>query len=111
MKPIEQTRSGDGKSPLFPKRGLAAAGPMTPFIVSLLLVQVVLLVALNWRTAPNQTEVGHMGAAVYLWNAGKFDVYHVNPPLVRAISGLPVVLCGPRYDWTYYSTSPANRCE
>jgi hypothetical protein len=34
-------------------------------------------------TMPNRTEAGHLGAAVYLWHTGKFNVFHVNPPFVR----------------------------
>ena len=61
----------------------------------LLAVQAFLVGWIGWGTCPNKTEVGHMGAAVYFWHTFRFDVFNVNPPLTRMISGLPVVLCNP----------------
>jgi len=81
-------------------------------LVALLLIQTLLLAHLLWSNSPNRTEVGHIGAAVYLWHTGKLDVFHVNPPLVRVIAGAPVALfCNPSYDWTGYSPRPQDRCE
>ena len=81
-------------------------------IVVLLFIQALLLVYLSWSTSPNRTEIGHVGAAVYLWNTGKFDVFHVNPPLVRAVAGISIALfCNPEYDWKPYSSRPQDRSE
>ena len=81
-------------------------------LVTLLLIQALLLAYLSWATSPNRTEVGHIGAAVYLWHTGEFDVFHVNPPLVRMIAGAPVALfCSPNYDWKPYSPRPQDRSE
>ena len=81
-------------------------------LVALLLIQASLLTYLSWSTSPNRTEVGHLGAAVYFWNFGKFDVFHVNPPLVRIITGAPIALfCKPKYDWKAHSTRPLARSE
>ena len=81
-------------------------------LVVLLCTQASLLTYLSWATAPNRTEGGHIGAAVYLWHTGKFDVFHVNPPLTRFIVGMPVTLfCNPNYDWKPYSPRPQGRCE
>ena len=81
-------------------------------LVTLLLTQASLLICLSWSTSPNRTEVGHIGAAVYLWHTGKLDVFHVNPPLVRAVAGAPVALfCNSNYDWTGYSPRPQDRSE
>lgn len=52
-----------------------------------------------------------MAATAYLWQTLRFDVFHVNPPLVRAVSGLPVAVCRPRYDWEHYSSRPQDRSE
>ena len=82
------------------------------FLITLLFTQASLLAYLSWSTSPNRTETGHIGAAVYLWHTGKLDVFHVNPPLVRAIAGAPVALfCNPNYDWKPYSPRPQDRCE
>ena len=80
--------------------------------ITLLLTQTLLLAYLSWSTSPNRTEAGHIGAAVYLWHMGKLDVFHVNPPLVRAVAGAPVALfCNPNYDWKPYSPRPQDRSE
>ena len=81
-------------------------------LLLLLIIQTSLLAYLSYSTSPNNTEVGHIGAAVYLWHTGKFDVFHVNPPLVRFIAGAPIALfCNPNYDWTGYSPRPQDRSE
>ncbi|MGO8747045.1 MAG: hypothetical protein ACLQNE_13740 [Thermoguttaceae bacterium] len=66
---------------------------------------------IGWGACPSKVEVGHMAAAVYFWRTLRFDVFHVNPPLTRIISGLPVVQCGPNYDWDFYSSRPQDRPE
>lgn len=82
------------------------------FAVSLLLcIQALLMGWIGWVSCPNRTEVGHMAATVYLWHTLHFDVFHVNPPLTRVISGLPVVLSRPNYDWNFYSSRPRDRSE
>lgn len=81
-------------------------------MVLLLCIQATLLGYLSWSTSPNRTEIGHLGAAVYFWHTGKFDVFHVNPPLTRFIAGAPIALfCNPKYDWSGYSPRPQDRCE
>jgi hypothetical protein len=60
---------------------------------------------------PNKTEVGHMAAAVYFWKTLRFDVFHVNPPMTRIVSGLPIILCDPKYNWDCYSPRPQDRSE
>ena len=80
--------------------------------VTLLFTQASLLAYLSWSTSPNCTEVGHIGAAVSLWHTGKLDVFHVNPPLVRIIAGMPVALfCNPEFSLIPYSHRPQDRCE
>ncbi|MDR0610502.1 MAG: hypothetical protein LBG58_10365 [Planctomycetaceae bacterium] len=44
-------------------------------MVLLLIVQVLLLGYLSWSTSPNRTEIGHLGATIYLGHTGKFDVF------------------------------------
>ena len=70
-----------------------------------------LLLCLNWTTSHNRTEDGHIGAAVYFWKTGRFDVFCVNPPLPRVICGAPIALCRPNYDWKSYSPRPQDRAE
>jgi len=88
------------------------AVPRSCFVFLLLLVQVFLLAYLSWSISPNRTESAHIGTSVYLWHTQKFDVFHVNPPLVRIVAGAPVALfCNPNYDWKPYSPRSQDRSE
>ncbi|MDR1269673.1 MAG: glycosyltransferase family 39 protein, partial [Planctomycetaceae bacterium] len=82
------------------------------YVAVLLFIQAVLLTYLSWSTSPNRTEIGHLGATAYFWHTGKFNVFHVNPPLVRIIAGAPVfIFCNPKYNDKTYSPLPEKRCE
>jgi len=71
-----------------------------------------LITYLSWSTSPNRTEIAHLAACIYVWQKRKFDVFHVNPPLVRIIAGSPIALfCNPNYDWSGYSPRPQDRTE
>jgi hypothetical protein len=49
--------------------------------------------------SPHLDEVGHLPAGISHWQLGRFDLYRVNPPLVRSVAALPVLLAGPTTDW------------
>jgi hypothetical protein len=66
---------------------------------------------LSYRTSVNRTEVAHAGAAAYFYQTFRYDVFHVNPPLTRYITGLPILLSAPKYDWKNYSPRPQDRSE
>jgi len=91
-------------------RGAAGRGHRT-VLVSLLVVHAALLAWIGWQTSPNRTEVGQMAAGLYTWHTLRFDVFHVNPPLVRAAATLPAALCSPEVDFSAYSPLPRQRCE
>ncbi|NQT15338.1 MAG: hypothetical protein HQ582_21460, partial [Planctomycetes bacterium] len=77
----------------------------------LLFINAVLVGWIGWASSPNKTETGHMAATVYFWHTLHFDVFHVNPPLTRVITGLPVSLCRPKHNWDFYSSRPQDRSE
>jgi hypothetical protein len=82
------------------------------YILFLFFAQALCLVYLSWHTSPNRTEVGHLGAMAYFWHTGKYDVFNVNPPLIRMIAGIPVFLfCEPQVDFHTYSPRPQDRSE
>lgn len=64
--------------------------------------------------APVQNEDAHLASGVSHWLFMKFDLYRVNPPLVRAAAALPVL---GRFDknerngWFRYSERPFVRSE
>ena len=61
--------------------------------------------------SPCIDEVGHLAAGLSHWQLGRFDLYHVNPPLVRMVAALPVLLAQPKTDWSQYSDAPGARSE
>lgn len=61
--------------------------------------------------APNMDEVGHLVAGQYVWKFGKFDLYRVNPPLVRTLASLPLWLDDPDHGWVGYNNEPGARPE
>lgn len=61
--------------------------------------------------SPTIDEVAHMAAGVSHWELGRFDLYRVNPPLVRLLATLPVATAGYVADWTSYNAAPGERAE
>jgi len=67
---------------------------------------------LGWgatRHSPAWDEVGHFSAGISHWHLGQFILYRVNPPLVRMVATMPVVLAGPKTDWHELSEDPWAR--
>ena len=84
----------------------------TPLLVTILLLQAALLLRLGWLTSPNRTELGHFVAARNLWKNQKFDLFHVNPPLVRVLAAWATChLTTLQDDWNDYSSNPRDRSE
>ncbi len=46
--------------------------------------------------SPSIDEVGHLAAGLSHWQLGRFDLYHVNPPLVRMVAAVPVLFAQPK---------------
>jgi hypothetical protein len=84
----------------------------TPLLTLALVVQALLLLQLAWTTSPNRTELGHMAAALRLYETSRADLFHVNPPLTRMLVGPAVAWCiKPQTNWDDYSTDPTKRSE
>src|SRR5436190_1873402 len=64
-----------------------------------------------WRQSPTLDEIGHLPAGILLWQYGRFDLYRVNPPLVRAVAAIPALLADVKTDWHRLSSDPRNRPE
>jgi hypothetical protein len=80
-------------------------------VVGLLLVHAGLLAYGAAVHSPCIDEVGHMAAGLSHWKLGRFDLYHVNPPLVRMVAVVPVLFAEPKYDWSEYSDRLESRSE
>jgi len=61
--------------------------------------------------SPTHNEPAHLAAGVSHWELGHFDLYKVNPPLVRQIAALPVMAAGARTEWNDYFEGAATRPE
>ncbi len=61
--------------------------------------------------SPTVDEVGHLSAGVSHWQLARFDLYRVNPPLVRMVAALPVLAMRPITNWQGYSEDTAQRPE
>jgi len=69
---------------------------------------------LLWGAAvhsPTFDEVGHLAAGISHWKLARFELYRVDPPLVRSIAALPVVLLGCKVDWRAYYDARTDRPE
>jgi hypothetical protein len=49
---------------------------------------------LAWRDHRWIDEMGHLGAGGHAWASGDFQLYKVNPPLVRLLGSVPLVFSG-----------------
>lgn len=79
---------------------------------SLVLLQVLLL---GWSArvhSPTWDETGHLAAGISHWELGRFDLYSVNPPLVRTVAAAGAMAFDePKMDWDYYRSDPTMRTE
>jgi hypothetical protein len=80
--------------------------------VALLLVTHAGLLAYSaWQHSPVAPEVFHLPAGVSHWRLGRFDLFRVNPPLVRTVAAVPVLGASPRTNWATYLPDPLYRAE
>lgn len=63
------------------------------------------------RHSPSIDEVGHLPAGLSHWHLGRFDLYRVNPPLIRLVAALPVLLARPATDWSRLAEGDQGRPE
>lgn len=77
----------------------------------LLSVQAALL---GWSAtchSPTDLEPAFLASGISHWKFATYELYRVNPPLVRMVAALPVLFIDHKEDWTYYSDGSANRPE
>jgi 4-amino-4-deoxy-L-arabinose transferase-like glycosyltransferase len=80
--------------------------------VGMLAIHAVLLAWGGQYHGPTCNEPGHLSAGLSHLHTGRFDLYHVNPPLVRMIAALPVVAWGPDMaDFEWPPVTPSSRRE
>jgi hypothetical protein len=80
-------------------------------VVSLLLSQAIMLAVGAALHSPAMDDVAHLAAGISNWELGTFDLYKVNPPLVRTIAALPAMAARAKSDWNSYYTGVGARAE
>ncbi len=63
------------------------------------------------KHSPTSLEPAFIVAGLSVYEFGRFDLFNVNPPLVRCFSAIPVMLCGYEMDWSGYTSQYAYRPE
>ncbi len=80
-------------------------------VVLLLAIQAGLLVYSATRHSPTLLEPAFLVSGISHWQFGRFELYRVNPPLVRLVAALPVLAAGCNTDWSRFYESPGSRAE
>lgn len=80
-------------------------------VVLLLAIQTGLLAYSAYVHSPTLNEPGHLVAGLSYWKFGRFDVYNVNPPLVKLVAALPVMAVGYDEDWSGFYSGLGARPE
>lgn len=80
-------------------------------VVLILTIHTGLLAWSAWAHSPLVDEPAHLAAGVSHWKKFSFDLYRVNPPLVRMFAALPVLLVPHNEDWSSYSDDLYRRSE
>ena len=80
-------------------------------VVGLLVIHTFLLGYSAYVHSPTLNEPGHLVAGLSHWKFGRFDVYNVNPPLVKMVAALPVMVVGYNEDWSSFYADPGARPE
>lgn len=63
-----------------------------------------------WNS-PALDEVAHLTAGLSHWEMQNFDLYRVNPPLVRTVAALPTYFSNAERDWSRYLAGHFDRPE
>jgi hypothetical protein len=80
-------------------------------VIALLAVHTVLLAYSARKNSWTWDEVAFLPAGISHWKFGDFELFDVNPPLVRMVAAAPVMLADPKLDWEGYTTNPTVRPE
>lgn len=61
--------------------------------------------------SPVVAEVNHLSAGLSHLYLEQFNLFRVNPPLVRMVAALPVTCLSPAVNWSHYDSSPLARSD
>ncbi|MDQ3329415.1 MAG: glycosyltransferase family 39 protein [Planctomycetota bacterium] len=84
----------------------------TGLSATLIAAQAALIVPLAFGYGSTVDELAHLAAGVTVGSFGRFDLYSVNPPLVKGVAALPFSGFHPETDWTSWNDwQPGKRGE
>ena len=63
------------------------------------------------KHSPTMLEPALLVAGLSHWEFGRFELYRVNPPLVRMVAAIPVIWADYEADWTAFRVGPGIRSE
>ena len=95
----------------------SAPEPIRPFwrswilVIVLLVIHALLLGYSATKHSPTALEGPLLAAGVSHWELGRYELYRVNPPLVRMVAAIPVMLVGCETNWTRFVDGPRTRPE
>ena len=72
-------------------------------IALLLMIHSGLLAYSAYVHSPTLNEPAHLVAGISHWKFDRYELYRVNPPLVRMVAALPVMAVGYEEDWSEFS--------
>ncbi len=78
---------------------------------AILLLQAGLLAWSGYVHSPTHLEVFHLPAGLSHWELSRYDLFRVNPPLIRMVAALPVYLVDHESNFSSYSSNPFYRAE
>ena len=76
-----------------------------------LLLHTMMLVWAACKDSPTRNEVQHLVAGISHWRLGRFELFQVNPPLIRMVAAIPVLAAHPKTNWCHYDLRPGRRSE
>jgi len=81
------------------------------FVILLLGIHTLLLGYSATKHSPTALEGPLLAAGVSHWELGRYELYRVNPPLVRMVAAIPVMLVGCETDWKRFVDGRRTRPE
>ncbi len=79
--------------------------------LALVIVHALLLAWSAYRHSPTFDETAHLPSGLSHWEFRRFDLYSVNPPLVRMVAAFPIWLSNAKRDWSHYTNQHDRRLE
>jgi Dolichyl-phosphate-mannose-protein mannosyltransferase len=92
-----------------PQENIKPFVQMRWFVILLLSIHASLLTWSATKHSPNLNEPAHLVAGVSHWKFSRFELYRVNPPLIRMVAAIPILFSDATFDWSGFQDSPGAR--